>query len=362
MASMLRTELCDVLGIDAPIIQAGMSVHTSPALVVAVSQAGGLGSLGAWGRSTEALRDGIRQIRDSSDAPFAVNHLPPDLDEESFAVTLGAAVPVISFATGNPGDLVARAHDAGSLVTVQVTTVQQAEQAAGLGVDVVIAQGGEAGGYGGEIATTVLVPQVVRRVTPVPVVAAGGFVDGSGLVAALAFGACGVSIGTRFLATLESPIHRDHLHRIVNARGARRGEVTALQPAVAESGCRWIRHRRSCSAVAIHRAGRGCRGAGGRDWPPRTPQSSPTRGHGPRAGRGCRTERRPSRRGRISRHRGASDRRRGNRRPRPARRAHYAMTAVVSGHGLHELADLGRTRLGILDHAGMTEFRQHHKL
>ncbi len=218
MASMLRTELCDVLGIDAPIIQAGMSVHTSPALVVAVSQAGGLGSLGAWGRSTEALRDGIRQIRDSSDAPFAVNHLPPDLDEESFAVTLGAAVPVISFATGNPGDLVARAHDAGSLVTVQVTTVEQAEQAAGLGVDVVIAQGGEAGGYGGEIATTVLVPQVVGRVTPVPVVAAGGFVDGSGLVAALAFGACGVSIGTRFLATLESPIHRDHLHRIVNAQ------------------------------------------------------------------------------------------------------------------------------------------------
>jgi enoyl-[acyl-carrier protein] reductase II len=218
VVSMLRTELCDVLGIDVPVIQAGMSVHTSPALVVAVAQAGGLGSLGAWGRTTKALREGIREIRDSTDASFAVNFLPPDLNEESFALTLGAAVPVISFATGDPGELVARAHDAGSLVTVQVTTVEQAEQAAGLGVDVIIAQGGEAGGYGGEIATTVLVPQVVRGVTPVPVVAAGGFVDGGGLVAALALGACGVSIGTRFLATVESPIHPDHMQRIMTAR------------------------------------------------------------------------------------------------------------------------------------------------
>jgi enoyl-[acyl-carrier protein] reductase II len=218
VASMLRTELCDVLGIDVPIIQAGMSVHTSPELVVAVSEAGGLGSLGAWGRATAALIDGIGQIRAATDAPFAVNYLPPDLDEESFALTLGAAVPVISFATGNPGQLVARAHDAGSLVTVQVTTVEHAEQAAELGVDVIIAQGGEAGGYGGEIATTVLVPQVVRRVRPVPVVAAGGFVDGGGLVAALALGACGISIGTRFLATAESPIHPDHLRRIVTAQ------------------------------------------------------------------------------------------------------------------------------------------------
>jgi enoyl-[acyl-carrier protein] reductase II len=218
VASVLKTELCDVLGIDLPIIQAGMSVHTSPALVVAVSEAGGLGSLGAWGRSTAALDECIGQIRDATDAPFAVNYLPPDLDDESFALTLGAAVPVISFATGNPGELVGRAHDAGSLVTVQVTTVEQAEQAAELGVDVIIAQGGEAGGYGGEIATTVLVPQVVRRVHPVPVVAAGGFVDGGGLVAALAWGACGISIGTRFLATVESPIHPDHLQRIVSAR------------------------------------------------------------------------------------------------------------------------------------------------
>lgn len=220
MASVLRTELCDALGIDVPIIQAGMSVHTSPALVVAVSEAGGLGSIGAWGRSVVALADGIEQIREGTDRPFAVNYLPPDLDEESFAVTLDAAVPVISFATGDPGGLVARAQDAGSKVTVQVTTVEHAEQAAQLGADVIIAQGGEAGGYGGEIATTVLVPQVVHRVDPVPVVAAGGFVDGCGLVAALALGACGVSIGTRFLATEESPIHAGYRQRILAAGAA----------------------------------------------------------------------------------------------------------------------------------------------
>jgi enoyl-[acyl-carrier protein] reductase II len=217
VASVLRTDLCDVLGLDVPIIQAGMSVHTSPALVVAVSEAGALGSIGAWGRPVDALQDGIRQIRDATDRPFAVNFLPPDLDEEGFASTLAAAVPVISFATGDPGTLVARAHDAGSLVTAQITTVENAEEAAELGVDVIIAQGGEAGGYGGEIATTVLVPQVVQRVHPVPVVAAGGFVDGAGLVAALALGACGISLGTRFLATVESPIHPDYQKRILTA-------------------------------------------------------------------------------------------------------------------------------------------------
>jgi enoyl-[acyl-carrier protein] reductase II len=217
VASVLRTDLCDVLGIDVPIIQAGMSVHTSPALVVAVSEAGALGSFGAWGRPVDALEHGIRLIRDGTDRPFAVNFLPPDLDEDAFASTLSAAVPVISFATGDPGPLVARAHDVGSLVTAQITTVEHAEEAAELGVDVIIAQGGEAGGYGGEIASTVLVPQVAERVDPVPVVAAGGFVDGAGLVAALALGACGISVGTRFLATVESPIHPDYQKRILTA-------------------------------------------------------------------------------------------------------------------------------------------------
>ena len=138
MTSYLRTDLCDVLGLDVPIIQAGMSVHTSAALVVAVSEAGALGSLGAWGRPADALATGIQQIREGTDRPFAVNFLPPALDEEAFAATLSAGVPVISFATGDPGELVERAHDAGSLVTNQVTTVEHAEQAAELGVNVIL--------------------------------------------------------------------------------------------------------------------------------------------------------------------------------------------------------------------------------
>ena len=203
---MLRTPLCDRVGIDAPVIQAGMSVFTSPELVAAVSNAGGLGSLGAWQRPADQLEAGIAAVRDTTDRPFAVNHVVPDLDDAGFDLTLKAAPAVISFALDDPGDLVARAHDAGSLVMHQVTTVVQASEAAARGVDIIVAQGGEAGGYGGAVAALPLVPQVVDAVSPVPVVAAGGISDGRGLAAALTLGAVGVNIGTRFLASREAPI------------------------------------------------------------------------------------------------------------------------------------------------------------
>src|SRR6266571_4854812 len=149
---MLHTPLCTLLGIEFPIIQAGMG---------------------------------------------------------AFTFTLAARPPVIAFALGDPGDLVQRAHDVGSLVIQQVTTVQQAREAAERGVDVIIAQGGEAGGYGGTIATFTLLPQVVDAVRPLPVVAAGGIADGRGLAAALVLGAQGVNLGTRFLASVEAPISAD---------------------------------------------------------------------------------------------------------------------------------------------------------
>jgi nitronate monooxygenase/enoyl-[acyl-carrier protein] reductase II len=141
----------------------------------------------------------------------------PALDESAFAHTLAARPPVIVFALGDPGDLVQRAHDVGSLVIHQVTTVQQAREAAERGVDVIIAQGGEAGGYGGTIATFTLLPQVVDAVSPLPVVAAGGIADGRGLAAALVLGAVGVNVGTRFLASVEAPIPLGWKHRIVEA-------------------------------------------------------------------------------------------------------------------------------------------------
>jgi enoyl-[acyl-carrier protein] reductase II len=214
---LLRTPLCDRVGIDAPVIQAGMSVFTSPELVTAVSNAGGLGSLGAWQRPADQLEAALAAIRDGTDRPFAVNHVVPDVDDAGFALTLKASPAVISFALDDPGEFVNRAHDAGSLVMHQVTTVAQASEAAERGVDIIVAQGGEAGGYGGAVAALPLVPQVVDAVSPVLVVAAGGISDGRGLAAALALGAVGVNVGSRFLASDESPIPQAWKEAIVAA-------------------------------------------------------------------------------------------------------------------------------------------------
>jgi enoyl-[acyl-carrier protein] reductase II len=203
---MLRTPLCDLLAIDAPIIQAGMSVYTSPELAAAVSEAGGLGSLGVWQRSPEALERDLDVLRGRTRRPFALNHVVPDLDEDAFALSLAARPAVISFALDDAGPLVGRVHDAGCLAMQQVHTVEQAERAVAAGVDLVVAQGGEAGGFGGGVATLALLPQVVDAIAPVPVVAAGGIADGRGLAAALVLGAVGVNLGSRFLASTESPI------------------------------------------------------------------------------------------------------------------------------------------------------------
>lgn len=203
---MLRTPLCDLLGIEFPVIQAGMGLFTVAELVAAVCNAGGLGSLGASQRPVDDLRRQLALTRTLTDRPFAVNHLVPTLNEEAFALTLEAQPPIISLALGDPGDLVKRAHDVGILVIQQVHTVKHARQAAEREVDVIIAQGGEAGGFGGMVAALALLPQVVDAVRPIPVVAAGGIADGRGLAAALVLGAQGVNIGTRFLASVEAPI------------------------------------------------------------------------------------------------------------------------------------------------------------
>jgi nitronate monooxygenase/enoyl-[acyl-carrier protein] reductase II len=184
-----------------------MSIFTSPALAAAVSNAGALGSLGAWNRPTDQLRRELDELSDLTERPFAVNHVVPDLKPDAFAVTLERAPAVISFALDEAGtDLIEQAHDAGSLVMQQITTVQQAQSAADRGVDIIVAQGGEAGGYAGTVSTLSLVPQVVDSVRPVPVVAAGGIADGRGVAAAVALGAAGVNIGSRFLASTESPV------------------------------------------------------------------------------------------------------------------------------------------------------------
>jgi enoyl-[acyl-carrier protein] reductase II len=213
----IHTPLCDLLGIEFPIIQAGMGMGSSAELAVAVSNAGALGSLGAWRRPPEDLERQLSVIRERTSRPFAVNHLVTELDETAFAMTLAARPPVISFALGDPGELVKRAHDAGSLVVHQVTTVLQAREAVERGVDVIIAQGGEAGGYGGAVAALALIPQVVDAVRPLPVVAAGGIADGRGLAAALVLGAVGINVGTRFLASEEAQISPEWKQMVVDA-------------------------------------------------------------------------------------------------------------------------------------------------
>jgi enoyl-[acyl-carrier protein] reductase II len=214
----LHTKLCDVLGIEVPIIQAGASIYTSAELAAAVSNAGGLGSLGVWQRSTTDLEASLRTLQETTDRPFALNHVVPDLNHEAFEITLRARPAVIAFALDDAGALVERVHDAGSLVMQQICTVHQAERAAANGVDLIVAQGSEAGGYAGDsVSTLALVPQVVDAVDPIPVIAAGGIADGRGVAAALALGAAGVNLGTRFLATKESPVSSTFRRHIVES-------------------------------------------------------------------------------------------------------------------------------------------------
>src|SRR4029453_9123556 len=203
---MLKTPLCDVLGIDVPIILAPMGSCTSAELAAAVSNQGGLGGIGSLFRTTAAIKRDIEAVKGLTNRHYAINHIPQMLDAEAFRCTLEARPRVISFALGDPGDLIKQVHDVGSLVMLQVTTVAQAVAAAERGVDALIAQGGEAGGYGGVVSTMALVPQVVDAVAPIPVVAAGGIYDGRGIAAALMLGAAGVNLGTRFVTSDEAPV------------------------------------------------------------------------------------------------------------------------------------------------------------
>ncbi|WP_029215034.1 NAD(P)H-dependent flavin oxidoreductase [Kallotenue papyrolyticum] len=213
----LRTPLCDLLGIDVPIICAPFGPWEQVELAAAVSNAGGLGSLGTAVRGLDDLRKQWRRMRELTDRPFAINHTRRPFDPEAFAATLEERPAVISFHIGDPLDLVTRAHDAGIRWIQQVGDIDQARTAVERGVDVIVAQGGEAGGNAGDVATLVLVPQIVDIAGQIPVVAAGGIANGRGLAAALALGAQGVVLGTRFLASTEMRIAQEWKDAIVQA-------------------------------------------------------------------------------------------------------------------------------------------------
>lgn len=215
---MLKTQFTELLGIDHPIILAAMGSATSASFAASASNAGALGSIGSLNRSPEDVLRDLKMIGDLTERPFAVNHIPPVVNEETFRATLELRPAVISFALGDPGELVKRAQDVGSLVMMQVTNVSQASEAAERGVDIIVAQGGEAGGYGGVVGAMALIPQVVDAVAPLPVVAAGGIFDGRGIAAALMLGAVAVNLGTRFLASAEAPIDQGWQQGILAAQ------------------------------------------------------------------------------------------------------------------------------------------------
>jgi enoyl-[acyl-carrier protein] reductase II len=219
--SRLQTPVCDLLGIEIPIFQGGMATYTSAELVAAVSNAGGLGIIGALGRNRDDLRDEIRRVRNLTSKPFGVNHVVCRIDDACVELTLAQRVPVISLSWGRAAELTARAHEAGLKVVHQVTTPEEAGGVAAEGADVVIAQGQEGGGHvGTNMSTMALVPQAVDLVKPVPVMAAGGIADGRGLAAAIMLGAQGVLMGTRFLATVEAHGRGHSKDALLNSLGS----------------------------------------------------------------------------------------------------------------------------------------------
>jgi nitronate monooxygenase len=217
----MRTRLCDLLGIEVPLICAPMGpAITSPELAAAVSNAGGLGIVSFGGLPPPLLRKQIQRVRELTGKPFGVNFLLAFPVDPLVDVCLEERVPVLSFFWGDATPFVQAAHEAGLKVIDQVGSVEAARRSAAAGVDAIIAQGVEAGGHvAGTMSTMCLVPQVVEAVAPVPVAAAGGIAGPAGLAAALALGADGAVMGTRFLATPEANAHPLHKHRVVEASG-----------------------------------------------------------------------------------------------------------------------------------------------
>jgi len=226
-AMLENNALCQKLGVRYPICQAGMFHVAYGRLAAAVSNAGGLGVIGSAYLSGDELREQIRIVKGESDKPYGVDILFAQVksDDEKAAeytrevreaidVTFDEGAPVLVSGLGNPAEVIPDAHAAGMIVMSLVGTSRQAEKVAASGVDVVIASGHAGGGHVGRIATIALVPKVVDRVE-VPVLAAGGLVDGRGLVAAMALGASGVWMGTRFIATTEARGHDNYKNKIV---------------------------------------------------------------------------------------------------------------------------------------------------
>ena len=209
-----HTPVCELLGIEHPIVEAPMSAD--PALPAAVSNAGGLGSLGlSW---SDDAGEVVRETAALTNRPFAGNFVLTSDQHRRVDQALSADLRVVSFLWGDPQSYIDPVHDAGGLAMHTVGSAEEARRAVGCGVDIVVAQGWEAGGHvWGGVATLPLVPAVVDAVAPLPVIAAGGIGDSRGVAAVLALGAQAAWLGTRFLLADEMPIHEQYRRRLIAA-------------------------------------------------------------------------------------------------------------------------------------------------
>jgi NAD(P)H-dependent flavin oxidoreductase YrpB (nitropropane dioxygenase family) len=207
LPAALHTPLCDLVGIRYPIVQTGMGWVSGPRLTAATSRAGGLGILASSTMDLSQLASAIAEVKARTDAPFGVNVRADAPDAaDRIDLLIKEQVRVASFAQAPRQELIGRLKDHGVLVIPSIGARRHAEKVAAWGVDAVLVQGGEGGGHTGSVPTSLLLPQVVDAVPGLPVIAAGGFFDGRGLVAALAYGAVGIAMGTRFLLTSDSTV------------------------------------------------------------------------------------------------------------------------------------------------------------
>ncbi|MBM4466630.1 MAG: enoyl-[acyl-carrier-protein] reductase FabK [Chloroflexi bacterium] len=216
---MIRTPLCDLLGIEYPIVQGGMAWVGTAELAAAISNAGGLGVIGGGNAPAKEVAEEIRLAKELTDKPFGLN-IPLAISEHAddiIALCIEERVKIVVIGAWRPGDHIARLKEAGIVVMPVVASVALAKRLERQGVDALVAEGMESGGHIGDVATMPLVPQVVDAVD-VPVVAAGGFADGRGLVAALALGAQGIQMGTRFICTTECTVHENYKQAIIKAK------------------------------------------------------------------------------------------------------------------------------------------------
>ena len=223
----MKTKLTELLGISYPIIQGGMAWVAEHQLAAAVSEAGGIGLIGAGGAPASFVQEEIRKAKELTDKPFGVNLMlmNPEADEIA-KVIVEEGVRVVTTGAGNPGKYMAMWKEAGIKVIPVVASTAMAKLMERAGADAVVAEGMESGGHIGSLTTMALVPQVVDAVS-IPVIAAGGIGDGRGLVAALMLGAEGVQMGTRFVVAKESIVHSNYKEKLIKAKDID-SEVTGM--------------------------------------------------------------------------------------------------------------------------------------